>query len=697
MKENSRKTGIEVVGDAPWGSHFCQFYQTPDDLTNILPLYFKAGLENNEFCLWITSAPLNAEKSQKSIEKVIPDFEQYLDKEQIKIIPHTDWYLEGGVFTPQKVLANWINELKKALAKGYDGMRVAGDTAWVEKTYWRDFIDYETATNKIIGKHNMLSVCAYPLDRCDAFELIEIINNHQFTLIKQATEWKLLENVERRQLKAELRRVRHELEVWIEERSVELAETTKRLIQGTIERKWAGEERRKHERRLQQEKNLNRILLDSMPCIALLMRPKTRDVIASNKAAGKVGAIPGTQCFKTWAKRDEPCPWCLAPEVWADSGERRLEIEDNGLVWDVAWVKIAEDLYLHYAFDITQRKQAEEKIKQLAIFPAETPDPVLCIKKNGYLQFANPAAWPIIVALETKPGEFLPAEWKHLIAEIYHSQNRREIELECRDRIFSIIITPFTGTDFLYAYGRNITEHKQIEKQIQVYQEQLRYLAAELSFAEERERRRIATMLHDHIIQNLGFSKISLEILAETAAGFGHDKHLNSIKELEVITEEMIKYTRSLTFDLSPPILYELGFEVAVEWLIEQIHKRHGILIFFENDGQPKSLDDDIRSLLFQAARELLVNVVKHAQATHVNVFVSRKKDHIKIDIEDNGIGFDVVRISPRMDKNSGFGLFNIRERLHYIGGGLELDSGPGRGTRASLTAPLAIDKDMPI
>jgi len=109
---------------------------------------------------------------------------------------------------------------------------------------------------------------------------------------------------------------------------------------------------------------LNQTLLDAFPCVALLLRPHTREIVAANAAAVKVGAVPGARCFSTWGQRDSPCPWCLAPEVWAAGEARRLEIEALGTVWDAHWIPIGPDLYMHYAFDITERRQAEKEIKE---------------------------------------------------------------------------------------------------------------------------------------------------------------------------------------------------------------------------------------------------------------------------------------------------------------------------------------------
>jgi hypothetical protein len=142
-----RKTGIDIIGDAPWGTHFCQFYQTKEDLIDILVPYFKAGLENNEFCMWVTSEPLSEEEAKKEMRKAVPNFDQHLRSGQIEIVPHTDWYLKDGIFNLQKVLDAWTDKLNFALTKGYDGIRVTGNTAWLEKRDWKKFADYEEEVN----------------------------------------------------------------------------------------------------------------------------------------------------------------------------------------------------------------------------------------------------------------------------------------------------------------------------------------------------------------------------------------------------------------------------------------------------------------------------------------------------------------------------------------------------------------------
>ncbi|MBA4390192.1 MAG: hypothetical protein C0399_04565 [Syntrophus sp. (in: bacteria)] len=241
-------------------------------------------------------------------------------------------------------------------------------------------------------------------------------------------------------------------------------------------------------------------------------------------------------------------------------------------------------------------------------------------------------------------------------------------------------------TQYYEGTVEDISERKKAEEKIQQHQKQLRSLASELSLAEERERRRIATLLHDHIGQILAISKIKLGALLERAKTGIFRENLSEVREH---IEQAIKYTRSLTLKLSPPILYELGLEPALEWLAEQIEEQHGIRCEFENDGSEKPLNEELRVFLFTAVRELLVNVAKHARAQRVKVTVRRSGETISIHVADDGVGFCVSKKSPYVDENKGFGLFSIRERLHHLGGHVEVRSQKSRGTRIALTAPL--------
>src|SRR5271157_1290892 len=163
MSDEIRKSGIAVVGDVTWGTHFCQFYQTRQDLIDTLVPYFKTGLENNEFCMWITADNLTVEEARKAMTKAMKGFSTYIKKGQIEILPYDEWYLKAGRFKSQVVLNSWVRKLNQALKKGYEGLRLTGNTFWLEKKDWRSFTDYEEAVNNVIGKYKMIALCTYSL------------------------------------------------------------------------------------------------------------------------------------------------------------------------------------------------------------------------------------------------------------------------------------------------------------------------------------------------------------------------------------------------------------------------------------------------------------------------------------------------------------------------------------------------------
>jgi PAS domain S-box-containing protein len=234
--------------------------------------------------------------------------------------------------------------------------------------------------------------------------------------------------------------------------------------------------------------------------------------------------------------------------------------------------------------------------------------------------------------------------------------------------------------------AEDITERKQVEEKFLNYQKQLQSLASELSLAEERERRRIATWLHDYIGQNLAISRIKLKTLQ------GNPSSTEFSQAVEVILsfiDQTIQSVRSLTFELSPPLLYELGLGAALEWLTEKFQVQHGITCEFEHDNSLQFFEDDMRVLIFQVVRELLINIAKHSKARKAKVSLQSKGDHVRIIVEDDGVGFDVSTVNQTWEKQTyGFGLFSIRERLVPFGADFKVETSKGQGTRVILFVP---------
>lgn len=190
-----RKSGIALVRDLPWGTHFCQFYKTRRDLLDIVLPYFKAGMEGNELCVWITSDFIPADEAWKELHNNIPDFGRYREKGQMEIYPYTEWYLKGGDFDLQRTLNMWMEKHEEALAKGFQGLRVSGNPYWIDnKKDWDDFTCYEAEINKVIGGTRMLVLCTYSLEKCGAAEILDVIKNHEFALAINRGEWQIVRN-----------------------------------------------------------------------------------------------------------------------------------------------------------------------------------------------------------------------------------------------------------------------------------------------------------------------------------------------------------------------------------------------------------------------------------------------------------------------------------------------------------------------
>lgn len=226
-------------------------------------------------------------------------------------------------------------------------------------------------------------------------------------------------------------------------------------------------------------------------------------------------------------------------------------------------------------------------------------------------------------------------------------------------------------------------ERETVRRQLLEYQDKLRSLTSQLSLSEQRERRRIAESLHDQVGQNLallGFRLAEAERAAEDSQMSG------LLAEARQLLDEVIAQTRSLTVDLCPPILYELGLAPALEWLGDRLQQEYGLRVSTEIVGQVEPLPEETRVTLFQSVRELLNNVAKHAQAGNVWISVKGELESLTVCVRDDGIGFDDAVARSDRPAGDGFGLFSIRERLTYLGGTMEIGAPASGGSFVRLT-----------
>ena len=389
--------------------------------------------------------------------------------------------------------------------------------------------------------------------------------------------------------------------------------------------------------------------------------------------------------------------------------------------------------------DVSDLKRAEEKTQSAALFPEENPFPILRAARDGTLLYANRAAGALLDQWQCRVGTPVPELVKGTLAAAVRSGTPRELEICCGDRELSFELVPIVERSYVNFYGRDITQRKQAEEalrdsqtalskaneeleqkvrertatlaqlvdslqeeveqrqraevelrkaneQLNARAAQLRALAGELTMAEQRERKRMAQILHDHLQQQLASAKLQVSCLDELDG----ESLVLAATQIEEILGESIRLSRSLTAELSPPVLHEAGLAAGLEWLGRWMAGKHGLGVELALEKDLPAVAEDVKILLFESTRELLFNAAKHARVAAARVVLRQiEGTELQVMVSDNGPGFDPAKMKAPGESGTGFGLLSIRERLGLIGGRLEIDSAPGNGSRFSLTVPL--------
>jgi PAS domain S-box-containing protein len=212
MYSKPRSLGFEELGDLSWGTHFCLFYETEQDLLETLALYFQPGLANHEYCLWITPYSSD-ENALNALKQVIPSIDQYREEGNLEIISCQEWYCENDEFDATRVLQAFDTKLTQALQKGYKRIRVFGDEAWLDQTRWKAFSEYEGKLDERLAGKPISILCAYPTASHDAADILDIARTHRFIAAKRNGNWEILEAPELKHVKAAAERLGAELEV----------------------------------------------------------------------------------------------------------------------------------------------------------------------------------------------------------------------------------------------------------------------------------------------------------------------------------------------------------------------------------------------------------------------------------------------------------------------------------------------------
>jgi PAS domain S-box-containing protein len=463
MSDAQRNAGIRLLGRVPWGTHFGQFYQTRKDLLDILVPYFKAGLKANEFCMWICSDPLGVGEAKKALQEAVPDLGRRIKKGQIEILPHTEWYLKGGKFSSRRVLRGWTDKLDAALARGFDGLRLSGNTFWLEKKDWGRFTDYEAEVDSVIPRYRMIALCTYSLDKCGIREIIDVLNNHRLTLIRRAGKWTLVESSATRRA---------------DERSQELAQVVEKL---------------------QRSDTLLREVLDTLP-IGVWITDRQGRIILGNPASRRIWAgarhvgLDRYGNYKGWwadtGKRIRPEEWAAARAVTKGETSINEEVEIEGFDGTRKFIlnsalpirgagnEITGAIIINQ--DITRRREGEKKNREQAALLDLAHEAILVRDTEDRIVFWNNGArdtygWTreetagrmIHAFLKTRFPEPLDKIRKHLSKNGHWEGQLVHIRKDKKPIVVESRWAPILGEDgkrtAVLEINRDITERKNAE------------------------------------------------------------------------------------------------------------------------------------------------------------------------------------------------------------------------------------------
>ena len=359
---------------------------------------------------------------------------------------------------------------------------------------------------------------------------------------------------------------------------------------------------------------------------------------------------------------------------------------------------------VEHAHDATPREQAElEVCERESLYRglfANVQDAILIMDDQGRFLDANPAfaaltGYSYEEVMDLALWDITPENFRAEGERVWRSfmkDGRAEGEYLARRKDGSVFRAEYravagvtAGTNV--AIIRDVTERHEAEERLKSYQRRLAGLARSLAESEDRQRRRLAEDLHDHLGQNI--AAISLDLQALRGAELS-DRHAEALERAIGTLRSTATSIRSMTFDLCPPMLHEIGLGPALASLTERFDREHEALFLFKDAGTPRPLDENLASFLYRAGRELLVNAAKHSGASCVRMSLEMSGHRLALSVIDNGRGFDAGDEGASSPESTGFGLFNIAERASGFRGKLEMKTLPEGGAAAILSLPLS-------
>ena len=500
-------------------------------------------------------------------------------------------------------------------------------------------------------------------------------------------------------------------------------------------------ERKKAEEALKDSEARLSVVLKKVPAVLLLVDSDRRVHLVNEAAtrfakrtADEMTGLRGGDTLRCLHSLDDPkgcgygpfCEICVVRNTVLETfkagkgflqKEAQLPFDIDGktvelsLLVSTATLKVSErQMVLVCLENITERKKAEEALREseehYRMLAETMNDGLQQIDETGRYVYVNNKMGEI---LGYSPDEMIGGYWtdffdenaqkiinkkltqrKKGVAEPYEIENTRRNGQKIFIRISPQPIFDekgeFRGS---FAVVTDITERKEAAQKLQEYQAQLKSLASQMPAVEEHAKQKIAAGLHDNIGQKLAMAKFELQSLMKSISD---NTILDSINDICGEITNVIEDVHSLIFEIRNPLLDEIGLTVALEkYITEEIQVKSGIKCELNDKTGDLKLEQNVRSVLYRATRELLMNAVKHSQAHNIKVHIYIHTNNLYIRVEDDGVGFEVGEIILLPTKTGGFGLFSIKEQLEYLEANLQVESRVGHGTKAIITWPLKL------
>ncbi|MCW4025509.1 MAG: MEDS domain-containing protein [Candidatus Bathyarchaeota archaeon] len=699
-----RSSGLDFVGNINWGTHMCQFFKSQQDLLDVVVPYFVDGLKNNELCVWVTSEFLTAQTANKAMQQAIPNYQDYVTKGQIEIIPYTDWYLKEGKFELQRVLHAWVEKHNKAIVAGYAGLRATGNPFWLSnKKDWKDFTAYETEINKVISNYKMLVLCTYSIDKCQADEIIDVVTNHEFSMIKREGKWTLIQSIVQKKTADAL--------IKTEKKFRELYSS---MTEGVA---------------------FHEIISDAqnMPADYRIVdvNPSFEKItgLCKEDAVGKIASeLYGTET---------PLYLDVYAKVAATGKPRTFEtyFPPMDRYFSISCISTATGKFTTVFHDITERKKAEEALNQAKTDWERTfdsvPDLIAILDNNHHIVRANKAMTNALKLPAEKciglncydhvhgtscPPDFCPhsktiQDGEEHIAEVHEERLGGD---------FLVSTTPlFDEQGFMVGsvhVARNITERKKAEKDMAKIQIQLKENASQLEeYANKMEQ------LAEQRAHQLKASE-RMAAIGQTASMVGHDirnplqaiigdvylvkEELQDLSESEskqviresiTAIEENIFYINKIVSDLQDytrplkPVVEEINVKQLIQNILSMIKIPKNIQTNLQVENK-LTLNSD-PAYLKRALTNLIINAIQAMpNGGELTIKAQSKGNITKINIKDTGVGISkeakdklFMPLFTTKAKGQGLGLAVVKRLAEGLGGKVSFESEEGSGTEFTV------------